>query len=213
MSITVSKSAFRRLPGYLNYLYHKKSQGFSTISATVMAEEMNINSVLVRKDLASTGTVGRPKSGFKVDELIRNIIEMLGYNNSSEAVLVGAGQLGRALLSYGEFESHGVKIIAAFDTDQEVCHTEINEKKVFPLEQLPRLVSRLRVPIGVIAVPAGVAQDICDKLVDAGIQAIWNFAPVHLQVPETILVQNENMAASLAALSQHLKRNQMGWRA
>ena len=202
---SISKPALRRMPHYLNYLYEKKNDGVTHISSTVIAEELDLNPVKVRKDLARTGVIGKPKTGFDVDELILNITELLGYNNSHEAVLVGAGQLGRALLSYKGFASYGLNIVVAFDTDESICNRKINGKKVFHLSKIKELVSRLKIRIGVITVPAKNAQDICDLLIESGVLAIWNFAPVHLKVPDNILVQNENMAASLAILSQHLK--------
>jgi len=202
---SISKPALSRMPTYLNYLYQKKSSGITKISSTVIAEELNLNHVKVRKDMAKTGTIGKPKTGFDIDELIHNIIELLGYNNSNDAVLVGAGKLGRALLSYEGFESYGLNIVAAFDADESVCYSKINDKIVFSMDKLKELVSRLKVHIGIITVPAKYAQSACDLLIESGVLAIWNFAPVHLKVPNNILVQNENMAESLAVLSKHLK--------
>lgn len=202
---SISKPALSRMPTYLNYLYQKKSSGITKISSTVIADELNLNQVKVRKDLARTGVIGKPKTGFDIDELIHNIIELLGYNNSNDAVLVGTGKLGRALLSYEGFESYGLNIVAAFDADESVCYNKINNKIVFSMDKLKELVSRLRVHIGIITVPAKAAQSVCDLLIESGVLAIWNFAPVHLKVPANILVQNENMAESLAVLSKHLK--------
>lgn len=201
----ISKPALSRMPNYLNYLYQIKNNGVTNISSTVIAKELNLHPIKVRKDLARTGTIGKPKIGFDIDELIHNIIELLGYNNSNEAILVGVGHLGRALLSYEGFASYGLNIIAAFDTDETICNCEINGKKVFHLDKLKELVDRFKVHIGIITVPAKNAQDICDLLIESGVLAIWNFAPNHLRVPDNILVQNEDMAASLAILSKHLK--------
>ena len=202
---SLSKPTLVRLPNYLNYLYQKKENGLTSISSTVIAEELNLNPVVVRKDMAGTGTIGKPKTGFDIDELIHNITELLGYNNSNDAVLVGVGQLGRALLSYEGFAGYGLNIVAAFDNDETVCNCKISGKDVFHLDRLVELISRLRIHIGIITVPAKNAQDVCDLLIDSGILAVWNFAPVHLKGPQNIIVQNENMAASLAILSQHLK--------
>jgi len=119
--------------------------------------------------------------------------------------LVGAGSLGKALLSYSGFENYGLNIVAAFDIDKEKVRTRINDKEVLPVEEMENICRRLNIHIGIITVPAQYAQDVCDKLIASGILAIWNFAPVHLSTPEGILVRNENMAASLAILSHHLQ--------
>lgn len=164
-----------------------------------------MNPVLVRKDLAATGVSGKPKAGFEISRLIRRIEDMLGFHRTDVAVLVGAGSLGRALLAYEGFASYGLHIAAAFDTDERVIGQTINGVPVCPLEQLADVLQAREARIGIIAVPAAHAQAVCDRLVESGVLAIWNFAPVHLNVPDPILVHNENMAASLALLSRHLK--------
>jgi redox-sensing transcriptional repressor len=201
----ISKPTLGRMPAYLNFLYKKKNFGFRQISSTDIAGELNLNHVVVRKDMAATGVIGKPKTGFDIDELIKNITELLGYNNSSDAILVGVGNLGRTLLSYNGFTNYGVNIVAAFDINQDICSTEINGKKILHIDKLMDLVDRLQIHIGIITVPTQSAQEVCDLLIDSGILAIWNFAPVHLTIPDNILIKNENMAASLAMLSKHLK--------
>jgi redox-sensing transcriptional repressor len=181
------------------------NENATTISAPVIAKALNLNEVQVRKDLAAVSSSGgKPKTGFVVSELIFDLEEFLGYDNVTEAVLVGVGQLGKALLSYKGFDGYGLKIVVAFDSDEAVAGMKIGETRVFPVEKLMDLCQRLNVHIGIITVPAQEAQNVCDMLVEAGIRAIWNFAPVHLNVPEHIIVQNENLAASLAVLSKQL---------
>lgn len=202
----ISKQALQRLPFYLNYLKKRKEEGVINISSPMIALELHLNEVQVRKDLASVSRFeGRPKTGHNVDRLINDIETFLGYNNVDHAVIVGVGQLGRALLHYKGFENYGLEIIAAFDSDESLFNQEINGVRVSSIAKLEDLVRRLQIHIGIITVPAHCAQDICDKLIKGGVLAIWNFAPVNLKVPEHILVQNENMAASLAFLSRHLK--------
>lgn len=201
----VSKQALQRLPVYLNYLRFYQQEGNDSISAPVIAKALNLNEVQVRKDLAAISRHrGRPKTGYEVESLIDDIEEFLGYKNVNDALLVGVGHLGRALLSYKGFEQYGLNIVIAFDADPALSGTEIVGKPVFPMSRLIDLPSRLQLQIGIIAVPAAAAQTVCDQLVRAGIRAVWNFAPIHLQVPPQIMVQNENMAVSLAMLSQHL---------
>lgn len=202
---SISKQALQRLPYYLNYLKTLHDDGVDKVSSPMIAKRMHLNDVQVRKDLAAVSKVGgKPRTGFDIEELIMCIESYLGYNNINEAVLVGAGQLGRALLSYTGFENYGLRIVAAFDKNDEIVNTTIGGKYVFPMEKLNEMCCRLNVHIGVITVPAKVAQSVCDKLIESGVIAIWNFAPVHLSANENIIIHNENVAASLALLSNQL---------
>lgn len=201
----VSKQTLQRLPSYLNYLRSPAGKAGKNISATGIAEALGLNDVVVRKDLASVSSKGRPKVGYVRAELVRELEAFLGYDNSQDAVLVGAGKLGQALLSYSGFPQYGLNILAGFDADPALSGREVAGKKILPMEKLPGLCRRVGVHIGIITVPGEHAQAVCDQLIDSGILAVWNFANVHLNVPEGILVQNENMAVSLALLSNHLK--------
>lgn len=202
MNGTISKQALRRLPFYLDYLKKKSAEGIRNISATTVANDLKLNEVQVRKDLAIVSlTGGKPKTGYVASELIRDLESFLGYDNTKEAVIAGAGKLGQALLSYKEFNRYGLNIVAAFDTDESV----VDGKHIFPAEKMTDLCSRLKVHIGIICVPPEHAQEVCDRMVECGILAIWNFAPVHLVVPPNVIVQYENLAASLAVLSQNLE--------
>lgn len=200
----IPKPTLNRLPDYLNYLNMKQREGVEYISSTVIAKDLKLNPVQIRKDLAVTGSKGKPKVGFDINDLIRAINKILRYSNTDVAVLVGAGQLGKALLSYDEFSNYGLNILAAFDTAPSVCGAAVKGKKIYEINELEEYIHKTNVIIGIITVPAESAQKICDKLVHAGIRAIWNFAPTHLIVPDDVIVQNENMAASLAILSNKL---------
>lgn len=201
----ISRKTLERLPVYHHYLEKKYQDGMERISAPSIALELQLNEVQVRKDLAMvTKTAGKPKTGYEVKLLLKDIGEFLGFHNSNQAVLAGVGSLGKALLSYKGFEQYGVEIIMAFDSDGRKINTKIGGKMVLPLEKLENLCQRMNIHIGIITVPAENAQDVCNRFVSSGIRAIWNFAPVHLSVPEHVLVQNENMAVSLAALSKYL---------
>lgn len=204
-SPSVSKQTLQRLPMYLNYLKSRPSDAPQNISATTIAEALQLNQVVVRKDLAAVSGSGKPKVGYVREELVRELEAFLGYDNTEDAVLIGAGKLGKALLSYKGFQQYGLNIVAAFDTDPLTVNTEVGEKRILPMEKLSDLCSRMGIRIGIITVPGPSAQAVCSLLVDSGVLAVWNFAGVHLDVPEGILVQNENMAVSLAILSNHLK--------
>jgi redox-sensing transcriptional repressor len=201
----VSRATIQRLPTYLNCLKVKRKANVKNVSARAIADELNYNEVQVRKDLASVSNFGgRPKTGYETEVLIKDIEDFLGYNNTKNAVLVGVGQLGSALLSYKGFEEYGLNIVAGFDVNCKVS-TKVSGVNVYHLDDLNTVCSSLGVKIGIITVPKGNAQSVCDRLVDSGILAIWNFAPVNLKVPDSILVHNENMAVSLAFLSKHLE--------
>lgn len=196
----ISKAVLKRLPGYLSYL---KGLDVQYISATSVAAALNMGEVQVRKDLAAVSDGGRPKIGYERTALIEDISSFLGYDNTTDAILVGAGKLGQALLGYGGFDAYGLNILAAFDVNPTA--QEVDGKRIYPICALSEFCKTRNVLMGIITVPASAAQQVCDQLIDCGIKAIWNFAPTHLEVPGGILVQNENMATSLAVLSMHLQ--------
>jgi redox-sensing transcriptional repressor len=203
----ISVQTLRRLPDYLHYLQSLDLKTEKYISAVTIAESLRLHEVQVRKDLAAVSpNSGKPRAGFEIAQLIQGIENHLGYHSVDEAVLVGAGKLGQALLSYEGFRDAGLNIVAAFDTDPEVLHSSLDGKYVFPMDKLVNLCQRMKIHIGIITVPAANAQEVCDLLLEGGIMAIWNFAPVNLKVPEDVYVRNENMAASLAMISHYLKQ-------
>ena len=183
-----------------------RKAGISIVANHELARYMNLGEIVIRKDLADTGVTGQPGVGYKVKELIEAIKSYLNWDNASEAILVGAGSLGSALLGYEGFEEYGLKIIAAFDADPGKIGTEIHGRSVFGVERLEELVRRLQVRIGIICVPAAFAQEVADAMVAGGIRAIWNFANVSLKVPEEVVVQREVIAGGLAVLSVKMNR-------
>ena len=199
----VSKSVLKRLPVYLSYLRGLPENGTPYISATALANALGMGEVQVRKDLALVSDGGRPKIGYFRESLIEDISQFLGYDNTTDAILVGAGKLGQALLGYSGFAAYGLNILAAFDVASD--GGSVDGKNIHPMEQLESFCRQNKVLMGLITVPVQNAQEVCDRLIKCGIKAVWNFAPTHLDVPEGILVQNENMATSLAVLSMHLQ--------
>ncbi len=200
----VSKSVLKRLPVYLTYLKGLPSDPAAYISATALANALGLGEVQVRKDLASVSDGGKPKVGYLRRKLIDDIEQFLGYDNTTDAVIIGAGKLGQALCDYSGFATYGLHILAAFDKQPSAAATE-SGKPILPMEQLDVFCQTNKVRMGIITVPAAQAQGVCEALIASGIRAIWNFAPTHLDVPEHILVQNEDMATSLAVLSMHLQ--------
>lgn len=203
----ISKSTVKRLPIYLSYLKNLPENGPTHISATALAGALGLGEVQVRKDLALISDGGRPKIGYLREALIQDLEAFLGYTNTNDAVLVGAGKLGRALLGYGGFAEYGLNIVAAFDSDDALVGTSKSGKAIMHMSRLDEFCRKHKILIGIITVPSEYAQHVCDRMIANGIKAIWNFAPMHLDVPDGILVQTENMAASLALLSQHLSEH------
>ena len=200
----VSKSVLKRLPGYLAYLKSMPENAPAHISATALANALGMGEVQVRKDLAMVSDGGRPKIGYLRESLIDDIEQFLGYDNTTDAVLIGAGKLGQALMAYKGFDEYGLNILAAFDAKPQMEKTE-EGKPIYPIEKLAHFCRVHKVLMGIITVPVESAQEVADLLIAEGIKAIWNFAPTHLDVPAGILVQTENMATSLAVLSVHLQ--------
>ena len=200
----ISKSVLKRLPGYLAYLKSLPEGTAPYISATALANALDMGEVQVRKDLAMVSDGGRPKIGYPRERLIEDISQFLGYDNTTDAILVGAGKLGQALMGYSGFEEYGLNILAGFDVKPTLKKTA-EGKPIYPMEKMESFCAANQVLMGIITVPAEHAQSVCDQLIKSGIKAIWNFAPVHLDVPQGILVQNQNMATSLAVLSVHLQ--------
>ena len=200
----VSQSVLKRLPVYLAYLKNMPAGSPIHISATALANALGMGEVQVRKDLAIVSDGGRPKIGYLRESLVEDIEQFLGYDNTTDAVLIGAGKLGQALMGYSGFDDYGLNILAAFDVKPPMEETEEGQP-IYTMDRLRDFCRENKVLMGIITVPAEHAQNVCDELIDGGVKAIWNFAPTHLDVPDHILVQNENMATSLAVLSVHLR--------
>lgn len=199
----ISNRTLKRLPLYLGYL-KGMPEGEINVSATSIAERLGLNEVQVRKDLALASSGGRPKVGYVRRALIEDLERFLRYDALDRAVLVGTGYLGHALLCYEGFARRGLEIVAGFDADPTRHGQEICGKPVLSMDQLASTCERLQVRIGIITVPEYAAQQVCDQLVEAGVLAIWNFAPIRLNAPERVLVQNEGIESSLAVLSTRL---------
>jgi AT-rich DNA-binding protein len=202
---SISKSTLQRLPTYLTYLKSLPAHGPLNISSVSIASALNMGEVQIRKDLASVSGSGKPKIGYIVSDLIKELEEFLGCDDVNNAVIVGAGKLGKALLDYKGFGEYGLNIVAGFDIDESKEGKTMEGSQIFSLSKFENLCSRLKIKIGIITVPAECAQTVCDLMVKSGILAILNFAPTHLVVPDNILVHNQDIAASLSVLSNHLK--------
>lgn len=198
----VSRAALGRIPVYLKFI-ESLPQDVETVSATTIAKALGFGEVQVRKDLGAICGSGKPRIGYTVSDL-KASLECLIYSRNGKTVIVGAGKLGRALLDYGGFSDYGLDILAAFDTD--VSQNNASGKPILPIDGLHDFCKENNVSIGVVAVPAKAAQEVCDKLCQSGIKAIMSFAPCKLTAPEGVAIQYENMALSLAHLKTQIKQ-------
>lgn len=205
-SRNIPVQSVRRMPIYLQYL---KEAGFaedSFISASVIAAELGMLPIQVRKDIAMTGIKGKPKLGFLCAELIRAIEFFLGWDNCEPAVLVGAGNLGMAILNFEKFREAGINITGVFDDNTIKIGRKVRDIEIQPVKMLQSFVGKNFIRIGILTVPPSDAQEIATLMTSSGIKAIWNFVPVHLLVPDDVVVENVRLASSLAVLTSKLRK-------
>ena len=200
----IPEPTIRRFPLYLNTILDFKQEGRTYISCTDIGNRLSLTAIQVRKDIEHTSIAGKPKVGYDIDALTNTIRDFLGWNDLNEAFLIGVGHLGSALLGYQGFENYGFRITKAFDNDKSKIGKNFFGKEIFDIEKLPDMIMKDKIKICVLTVPAEFAQQIVDKVKGFGIKAIWNFSPVHLDVPDNIIVENENLAASLCVLTSKL---------
>lgn len=205
----ISKRQLERFPIYLRYLSILRDSGAKTISAPTIAKALRLSEEQVRKDLQAVArSDGKPKSGRDINDLIRDIKSFLGYDASSKAVVIGVGHLGQAFLNYLGFEEYGLDIVAGFDVDKTLIGSQINHKHVYDMKEIESILPLLNAKIAILTVPTSVANTVAKKLIKSGIKAIWNFVPTHLEVSENIVVENVNLASSLAVLSHKLNKGE-----
>ncbi len=195
----ISRATLGRLPVYLRFLKSVRVET-KTVSATAIAKALGYGEVQVRKDLGAVSGLGKPKIGYVTAELIEDLERCLGQNDQCQAVIVGAGKLGRALLDYEGFADYGLTIAAAFDTGIGQPLLSESGKPVYPMSEFENYCYREDIRIGIITVPKDAAQDVCDMMVKNNIRAIWSFAPEVLHVPDGVKLRQEDLALSLAHL-------------
>ena len=206
----ISKNMLLRLPLYITYLQQKLDENETHISAPKIAKDLGFNHEQVRKDLALvTCDGGKPKVGRDIRKLIQELENVLAYKDLLKGVIVGTGHLGVALMNYRCFNNYGMEIVCAFDNDTKKINSVYNNIKIYSIDSLESICKENKIEVGIITVPIEWAQQIADLLVKAGVRAIWNFAPTHLTVPNNVVLHNENMAASIAIISQEIKSKEI----
>lgn len=201
---TFPHPSIRRLPSYLRLLRQLKVEGAPKISCTKIARELDLDSTQVRKDLALTGITGRPRIGYELSPLIDAIESFLGWKRITDAFLVGSGSLGRALMGYDKFINFGLNIAGAFDVAEDKVGQEIFGRKIHHIDEMPALAREQSVSMGILTVPSSSAQAAANIMAASGIKGIWNFAPVKLDLPEGVAVENVELVSSLAVLSVNM---------
>lgn len=201
----IPEAVVRRLPLYLRYLSSLQQKRFQTVSSQTLGSVLDLNPAQIRKDLAYFGAFGRKGVGYEVDYLVKKIKQILKLDREINIVLVGAGNLGHAIGNYKVYLRENLKIVAVFDADRSKIGKTIAGVKIQPIEELPETVKRTRARMGLITVPAQAAQDVADRLTEAGIEAILNFAPVHIKTDPNVKVLQMDLTTELQRLAYYLK--------
>lgn len=201
-------AAIKRLGRYLKELRPLLKKNVEAVSASQLSRELGIHETQIRRDLALIGLEGKPKIGHDLKEVTRVIETYLNVDNTSDAILVGVGHLGTALLAYNsfkKFENSGIRIISAFDKNPVIIGQQVHNISVFDVAKMENLISRMSIHVGIITTPPENAQEIAERMVHAGITAIWNFAPVKLKLPHEVVVENAEIETGLTYISHMLK--------
>ncbi len=202
----ISEAVVKRLPRYYRYLEHLEQEGVTKVSSGRLAQLLGVTASQVRQDFCNFGGFGQHGYGYDVANLKKNLAEILGLDRKYDMIIIGAGNIGRALAGYKNFAGEGFNVRALFDID--VREKSVGGIPVYSMEMLSDYVKKNGCDIAVIATQKGVAADIADRLVALGVKSIWNFAPIDLDLPEDVSVENIAMSESLYVLSYRMKNKQ-----
>ncbi|MFO7895518.1 MAG: redox-sensing transcriptional repressor Rex [Candidatus Cloacimonadales bacterium] len=200
----VSDSAIRRFPVYYRQILTMHKAGIEFTSARRLEELTGIHKTQIRKDIALTGLVGVPRVGHNVQQLVQAIKTFLCWDEENRAVLIGAGNLGRAILNYPGFLEAGTKIVAAYDIDQSVCGSQVNGIKIWSLEAMDEQLQKLQANIGIISTPENRAQQAADKLMQNGVKGLWNFTQAQIIHPADVVVETVDLYRGLGVISKRI---------
>ncbi|TWH48190.1 redox-sensing transcriptional repressor Rex [Sporomusa sp. KB1] len=202
----ISRATVDRLPLYFRTLKLSQEEGLEIISSDELGRKIGVTPEQIRKDLSAFGEFGKKGVGYYVQELMRNIGEILGLNRNWNLAIVGVGHMGWALANYSNFSSQGFQIRAIFDIDDDKIGRYINEVEIFHIDSMKEIIQKCDIQIGIITVPVAYAQDMANCLVEAGVKGIWNFAPMKINVPANIYVVSEDLSIGLSSISYYLSR-------
>lgn len=199
----ISEAVVKRLPRYYRYLEHLEQEGVAKVSSGKLAELLGVTASQVRQDFCNFGGFGQHGYGYDVANLKKNLAEILGLNRKYDMIIVGAGNIGRALAGYKNFAAEGFRVRALFDID--VKESSVGGVPVYKIDKLADYVRENGCDIAVIATQKSVASDVAGQLVALGVKSLWNFAPIDLEVPDDVAVENIAMSESLYVLSYRMK--------
>ena len=204
--ITLPLRIIRHFPLYLNWICEKMAESMEFVSTAELAAARGFDPVVMRKELAITGVIGTPRKGFPAPALVQAITDCLGWNNSTDAILVGAGSLGTALFGYNVFCEQNLDFAVTFDNNPEKIGYTLHGVPIRDISEMINLVRRMNLRLAVLTVPKASAQSCADMLVAAGSRGIWNFSPVQLNAPKVVHVKNADLTVGLAALSHAIRK-------
>ncbi|MFB0841713.1 redox-sensing transcriptional repressor Rex [Paenibacillus oleatilyticus] len=203
-TMKISEAVVRRLPVYLRFLNELSKKNVQTVSSQDLGQKLDLNPAQIRKDLAYFGEFGKKGIGYDVDYLIEKIRQILKLDKIIPVALVGAGNLGRALCNYNAYLKDNMKIVAVFDSHESKIGDTINNLKVKSTSEMKATIQELKVRIGIITVPAAEAQQVANQFVEAGVEAILNFAPMIIKVPGEMRVHHADFTTELQSLAYYL---------
>ena len=202
----VPEPAIRRLPWYLACVSRLRAEGVEYVSSTAISHQLNVDSSQIAKDLSYLNIKGKTRIGYEVKELERGLLDFLGFHREHNAVMMGGGSLGAALMADSGLSRYGLNIVAGFDVNPDVVGTRLGGKPIYDYSELERRVRELDAEIAVIAVPVESAAEVAQKCVDAGIKALWNFTPFHIKTSPAVAIQNTSIYAHLAVMYNRMPK-------
>lgn len=200
----IPEPTLRRLPWYLAYVNLLRAENVEYISSTQISKELNVAPSNIAKDLSFLNIKGKTRIGYEVSTLERELEGILGFKKKHNAVIIGVGSLGAALIQDSGLSRYGLNIVAGFDISSSIIGTTKCEVPIFDISELPKRRLALNAEIGIIAVPVDKAQEVAEQMIESGIKAIWNFTPIRIKVPKDVIIQNTSIYAHLAVIYNRL---------
>jgi redox-sensing transcriptional repressor len=210
MTLEIPEVVINRLPVYARALAELAATGETVVSSQALGELLDVTPAQIRKDLSYFGRFGKQGRGYNVHGLLDKLREILGIDRQWRLCLVGVGRLGQAIAEYGGFGPQGFEIVAAFDSNERVVGQKLGNVAVRHSDDLDRFLHNNRVDIGIVAVPAAQAQKVVDRLVNAGIHAILNYAPITAHVPDDVTIRHIDPVLAMQSMTFYIKRQDSG---
>lgn len=204
----IPEPTLRRLPWYLAYVSLLRADGVEYVSSTQISKELNVDPSNIAKDLSFLNIKGKTRIGYEVVRLEHELEDFLGFKKGHNAVMIGVGSLGAALIQDSGLSHYGLNIVAGFDINPDIVGTQICHVPIYDISQLAQRRPELNAEIGIVAVPVDSAQQVADIMIAAGIKALWNFTPFRIRAPKGVVIQNTSIYAHLAVMYNRLQDQQ-----